>query len=93
MGDFNSSPDSHTIKNLGSRHYSNTKRFIAVQDFNKDIYNHSTMSKFNGNEKGLHIDYIFVSEEFSINHVEIVKYNKEGKYPSDHYPIVASLSL
>ncbi|MDY2632661.1 MAG: endonuclease, partial [Clostridium sp.] len=43
--------------------------------------------------KGLHIDYIFVTEEFNVRKSEIIYYNKSGKYPSDHYPISAELEI
>ena len=49
------------------------------------------MGTFKGREKGMHIDYIFVSEEFNIKHVEIIRNNINGKYPSDHYPIMATI--
>ena len=47
------------------------------------------MSKFKGKENGLHIDYIFVSEDLEIVDVDIVKYNDNGSYPSDHYPLIS----
>ncbi len=53
----------------------------------------STMSKFKGKEKGLHIDYIFVSEDLEIVDVNIIKDNIDGKYPSDHYPLVADIRI
>ena len=53
----------------------------------------STLSKFKGKKKGLHIDYIFVTEEFNVRKSEIIYYNKSGKYPSDHYPISAELEI
>lgn len=51
------------------------------------------MGSFKGREKGSHIDYIFVTEKFKVEHMEIVKYNKNGKDPSDYYPSVAELKL
>lgn len=90
MGDFNATPKSKAIKELIGGEYSK-KKFIAVQESKKEIYEISTMSKFKGNKKGLHIDYIFVPDEFEIRNIEIVDYNKNGKYPSDHYPIMANV--
>lgn len=92
MGDFNSGPDSKLIKNLSSGVYG-SKKVSAVQEYDKRLYMNSTMSMFKGKEKGLHIDYIFVSEEFKVNNVEIVRYNENGKYPSDHYPLMADIEL
>jgi len=92
MGDFNATPNSKLIKKFSEGAVSN-KKFIAVQESESNIYNMSTMSKFKGSKKGRHIDYIFVSEDFDIINTEIVDYNESGKYPSDHYPILADLKI
>lgn len=92
MGDFNATPHSKTIKNFIALN-KDKRNFIAVQEINKDMYSESTMSKFKGATKGMHIDYIFVSDEFNVMSSEIVRYNENGKYPSDHYPLVAELTL
>lgn len=92
MGDFNAKPNSKLIKRFKGEQYSGN-RFIAVQEIRPDIYKQTTMGGFKGREEGRHIDYIFVTEEFKIKKIEIVKYHKQGKYPSDHYPIVAELGL
>lgn len=92
MGDFNSKPDSRLIKNLCDGVYGNRK-MSAVQEYDKRLYLTSTMSMFKGKEKGLHIDYIFVSEELKVNNVEIIRYNLHGKYPSDHYPLTAEIEF
>lgn len=92
MGDFNSNPNSKLIKNFKSGNIFD-KRLVAVQDMNKELYTKATMGHFKNKEKGSHIDYIFVSEEFEIIDVEIVKYNVNGKYPSDHYPLMAEINI
>lgn len=92
MGDFNATPSSKLIREFSAGKLS-SKRFVAVQDVCKDLYSHTTMSAFKGKEKGMHIDYIFVTEEFNIEDVTILKFNESGKYPSDHYPLVAQIKL
>lgn len=92
MGDFNATPNSKVMKKFKSGQYS-SKKLFAVQDVDKSLYDKSTMGMFKGKEHGGHIDYIFVSEEFEIKHAEVMKYNKAGKYPSDHYPIVAEVKI
>lgn len=92
MGDFNAGPQSKLIQEFSKGIYS-SKQFIAVQEVRKEIYNEATMGHFKGKSRGLHIDYIFVSEEFKIENVEIIKYQKNKKYPSDHYPLLAEISL
>ncbi len=92
MGDFNASPNSRAIKEFSEGKYC-SKKFITVQENKKEIYSMSTLSKFKGTKKGLHIDYIFVTEEFNVRKSEIIYYNKKGKYPSDHYPVSAELEI
>ena len=92
VGDFNANPNSKVIKKFAAGEY-NTDRFVAVQEVKKELYKKSTMSGFKGIEKGLHIDYIFVSEDLEIVDVDIIKDNENGKYPSDHYPLIADIIL
>ena len=66
---------------------------IVLIEIKKELYGKSTMSSFKGKEKGLHIDYIFVSEDLEIIDVDIVKDNINGKYPSDHYPLIADIKM
>lgn len=92
MGDFNAKPNSKVIKNFSNGKINN-KRCIAVQEVNRNLYKSSTMSNFKGKEKGMHIDYIFVTDDIDIVKAEIIKDTIEGKYPSDHYPIVAEIKI
>lgn len=92
MGDFNAKPDSKLIKRFKNGQYTG-KRFVAVQEISPDLYSKTTMSGFKGREEGRHIDYIFVTEEVKVKNIEIVRYNRNGKYPSDHYPIIADLEF
>lgn len=92
MGDFNATPNSTIIKKFAAGEY-NTNRFVAVQEVKKELYSKSTMSSFKGKEKGMHIDYIFVSEDLEIVDVDIIKDNTDGQYPSDHYPLIADIKI
>lgn len=92
MGDFNASPNSKLIKDFNSGVF-NKKKFVAVQEVNKALYEENTFRHKRGENKNVHIDYIYVSEEFNIKHAEIIKYSKNGVFPSDHYPLVADLEL
>lgn len=92
MGDFNATPNSKVIKNISNSKICN-KRLIAAQEVNKELYNKATMGSFKGKETGTHIDYIFVSEDIEIVNTEIIKYNVNGRYPSDHYPVMAEVNI
>ena len=92
MGDFNDEPDSEFIKAFCSGRFSK-KKLIPVQSINPYIYREATRDKFKRTDNGVHIDYIFVSEEIEIVKAEVIKYNILGKYPSDHYPLVADIII
>ncbi|GEP64230.1 MULTISPECIES: endonuclease/exonuclease/phosphatase family protein [Clostridium] len=92
MGDFNDRPNSKLIKSLKEGKIS-SKKLLPVQDVNMGLYNESTIGNFKRSGKGLHIDYIFVSEEIDVVNAEIIKYNVNGKYPSDHYPLMADIVI
>lgn len=92
MGDFNATPDSKLIEDFTKGKLSN-KKLVAVQDANKNLYNEVTRDGFKRKQKGVHIDYIFVSEEIEVINAEIIKYNINGKYPSDHYPLMADIKI
>lgn len=92
MGDFNTTPNHKLIRRFREEGLSN-KRLVAVQEYDKTIYNKATMGKFKDKEKGMHLDYIFVSEECSVAHAQIVKDHVNGQYPSDHYPLLANVEL
>lgn len=92
MGDFNDTPDSRVIKNFIEGKFSNIK-LSPVQNINKALYSEATRDKFKRTQNGVHIDYIFVSEGIELINAEIIKYNNNGKYPSDHYPLIADIRI
>jgi endonuclease/exonuclease/phosphatase family metal-dependent hydrolase len=92
MGDFNATPDSKLIMDFIQGKFSN-KKMTAVQEVNKELYSQVTRDNFKRTGKGLHIDYIFVSEEIEVINAEIINYNINGKYPSDHYPLIAEVKI
>lgn len=52
-----------------------------------------TSSRFTGDTDGPKIDYIFVTADTYVSEATIVRTNKKGRYPSDHYPVTATLRL
>ena len=90
MGDFNAKPHSRVMQKIKDK--GNTIDGLKpVQDIKPELYRNATINGFKGKDNGRHIDYIFVSKEFDILDVKIMKYNRNGKYPSDHYPVQAEL--
>lgn len=46
-----------------------------------------------GNMMGGKIDYIFISPELKVLDAEIIRTKRDGKYPTDHFPVRATLSF
>lgn len=77
---------------------------ILTEDgFMKDTWNtakkriNDTIGTFNGFSKetvgGPRIDWILTRNSVSCEKIEIVTFNKDGKYPSDHFPLVTELRM
>lgn len=52
-----------------------------------------TFHDFEGGLDGKPIDYIFVSRDITVGETNVIRAAKDGRYPSDHYPVVALLTL
>lgn len=92
MGDFNANPHQKVIRNVFGKKY-NTRQLVAVQEKDPAIYHQATMGRFKDRERGMHLDYIFVSPEYEVENTQIIKDNQNGRYPSDHYPLLADICL
>lgn len=94
MGDMNAKPRSKPIRILSeNRHdYPDVHLTSIWQNFSQEeICN--TYHGFRGRRKGSPIDYIFISDEFALEDAYIDQTSFDGRYPSDHYPLVATLRL
>ena len=52
-----------------------------------------TIHQFSGAATGVRIDYIYASPDFKVVESEVIRSSKNGNYPSDHYPVRATLNL
>ncbi|MGI6029914.1 MAG: endonuclease/exonuclease/phosphatase family protein [Eubacteriales bacterium] len=97
MGDMNATPNSKCIRILReNRHFHSDIHLQDVYDALGGVENiNNTYHFFNGKirEGSAPIDYIFVSEEFEVVESQICTHHEEGQYPSDHFPIMATLRL
>jgi endonuclease/exonuclease/phosphatase family metal-dependent hydrolase len=87
-GDFNSRPGSRVIRLLEEAGYRNA--YSMAPGIQPNIG--KTWHGFEGGAGGEPIDYIFVSPEVSVLSVSVDRERYDGRYPSDHYPVEASLS-
>lgn len=96
MGDFNCKPQSRPIQLLHNQVTGYPNLHLT------DAYSHlppeeiqNTLHYFRGKNKAgsMPIDYIFVSDDFEILKTHIWTDPVEGCYPSDHYPLTATVRL
>ncbi len=94
MGDMNAHPDSKPIRILSeNQHNYSDIHLTNIFSSPQAGETRNTYHGFKGRWKGSPIDYIFVSEEFAVDQAYVDTFCEDGRYPSDHYPLVAVLRL
>lgn len=91
-GDFNAAEENPAISKMkiSPRHMVDTWRELNLT---VPMTDSGTMSLFTGVRDTAKIDYIFVPAGTRIVESEIIRRNREGIYPSDHYPVRASVEF
>ncbi|MGI5965868.1 MULTISPECIES: endonuclease/exonuclease/phosphatase family protein [Anaerotruncus] len=97
MGDFNCKPNSRPVRMLRERiseYYPDLHLTDVYQSFDPASLS-NTLHNFSGKVKpgACPIDYIFVSDDFEVIDSRIFTDPIDGRYPSDHYPLLATLRL
>jgi endonuclease/exonuclease/phosphatase family metal-dependent hydrolase len=101
-GDFNSGEDNPAIRYLVSREGSgrtgaqNDHQLTLIDTFRRlhpDVKEAGTFNGFKGKRTGDKIDYIMVTPEVRVLRAEIVRDNRNGRYPSDHFPLTATIKI
>ena len=102
-GDFNAGEDNPVIKYLKSEiavegpDGSKAKTPVPMVDtfrvLHPDVNDVKTAHAFKGTRQGNKIDYVFVPPGTKVLEAEILYDNVDGRYPSDHYPVIASFML
>lgn len=91
MGDFNDGPASRTHAVLTTEGTRLRDSWTAI---GLDEGTHSATSHgFKGVPKKERIDWVLVSPEFEVKSVAIIRDEFGGRYPSDHFPVIADLEL
>lgn len=88
MGDFNAptpDPSRQLFADIGLRD--------SLADFDPKQANEGTFHAFTGTSDSGKIDAILVSRDWQVDAAQILKISREGKFPSDHYPVTATLTL
>lgn len=91
MGDFNALPNSREISTLISSGFG--YKNVRLRNIGEIGANKGTLHFFRGGNARRKIDYIFASKDFKLLDSRIHRSSYNGCYPSDHYPLIASLLL
>lgn len=87
-GDFNEPPDAQVYQELVGKDspLTDTWRALHLADENPP-----TQHDFYGEPRGSRIDWILATPPFSVKATQIIYYNQEGRYPSDHFPYLVEV--
>ncbi len=87
LGDFNATPDSEPIMVLKGK--LKDTRVSAAQTTLPQPGSYNAFDSSRAAESL--IDHVFVSEQFEVNRYGLLVETREGRYPSDHFPVVVDL--
>jgi endonuclease/exonuclease/phosphatase family metal-dependent hydrolase len=89
LGDFNADEDSEALRSIV--HVSES--FVDVlRTWQEASQAHGTSHGFTGTQNGKRRDYIFSASSLGIVEAQTLVEKFAGRYPSDHFPVAATLS-
>ena len=93
MGDFNADETNSVVTYLtGQTEESSPVPMIdTFRALHPEAQNTGTGNRFAGATDGPRVDYIFAPADSKILEAGIIHTHREGFYPSDHYPVHATL--
>jgi endonuclease/exonuclease/phosphatase family metal-dependent hydrolase len=95
-GDLNAGEDNPAIKSLKGESGPASERPYFMDSFRVVFPEREAVGTFNGFEgrtQGEKIDYVLTSPDIQVLKARIVRTHAKGRYPSDHFPVAATLSL
>lgn len=103
VGDFNAGESSPAILYMKGNislkpedhPCANTNPVPLIDPF-RVLYPHVKIGTYNGfrdKNDGMKIDYVFVLPDTEIIEAQILRDNRDGRYPSDHFPVTARIRL
>lgn len=96
-GDFNAGEENPVILYLKGSRVDDQQSPTTVIDTFRQIHPEEkavgTGGGFQGQRDGKKIDYIFVAPKTEVLQASIVRTQREGRYPSDHFPVTATVRL
>ena len=86
-GDFNAGEDDAAVAAMREAGFVDTYRVLHPADTAVNTYH-----AFRGTAVGPKVDYVFASPRWRALEAAIVRTTRAGRYPSDHFPVTASLA-
>ena len=97
MGDFNIDEGDELLGSVQGGASSSEPSPVPLVDTFRAVYPDdrevATYHGFGDKASERRIDYIFISPDIVILDAGILRMRRQGRYPSDHYPVTATLSL
>jgi endonuclease/exonuclease/phosphatase family metal-dependent hydrolase len=93
LGDFNCPPGSEPYWILTEERTHPTALFDAWAALGQPEADAGTYHAFTGMPREGRIDWILASRRCAVDEVAIDRSQRDGRYPSDHFPVVATLRL
>ena len=92
-GDLNATPDNVAIPRLlGLKSKTKTQLVDCYRRVHPEPQtDEATYHDFRGRTQGQRIDYVLCSDHFSVRAATIVRDHEADRYPSDHFPVMATL--
>ena len=90
MGDFNSFPDSAPYRRAMDAGFSDAREITPIRD---GMYTFHNFDDPDDNAFQKIIDYIFVKNCKSVESFRVLTDRTDGKLPSDHYPVFATVNV
>ena len=90
-GDFNANAESEPYRALLDAAEGSVKLTDVYRAGHAAGGDESTFHGFSGKGTGIRIDWIFCSGEFELIASEIDRFSENGRYPSDHFPVTATI--
>jgi endonuclease/exonuclease/phosphatase family metal-dependent hydrolase len=90
-GDFNADAGTDPYKALMDTREGGVKLTDVYRALHPAGADESTFHGFSGKGTGIRIDWIFCSGEFEPAAAEIDHFSEKGRYPSDHFPVTATV--
>lgn len=88
-GDYNAAPNNPAIESLVREGRLRDSFLVAHPEETKL----DTFNGFGRSPMTVKIDYVFINDRWDVKDAEIVREQKDGRYPSDHFPVTATLVL